>query len=510
MEELLSTPRTLEACKIAGVAPSELQPRSFSEFYVPGDLLERQRLRFNHFEHRRQELLNDVIQERARLIERGPSTLDQGTIEAAGNLAVMEALIGKEARRLERDLRSQLRFYATVERDNEEQLSKEEQLRQIVHSRKSKIQNAEKIKQIKSEKIKVHRNAREKIHQTLVKQIRQDFGGRQTAFVAHLVEEDRRVHQFRAGRASETSDKSKVWRDKVHVIKSRFEQILDEQNIKGQSILDRHLNKLHSLEKKKVVETQARLLRHEETTLKLIDAQSKRKRMARLDQSRREMIAKQIDEEVQRVSTLISTKEEIMRQRQQILRQQESIKGRPMNIKKITPGPADYSQYMDSIHEHPAPKISDVKPPLMVPGALDFELKRAQGLPPPGAYDLKVLPSGDAYWPDTGVSIGKGEKRTYLDEEQSRKKFLPGPGRYYEGAMKAGSLIATGAPKLVRDYYDADKAPEWIRPNDNTPGPATYTVDSFTRTERARKGQKAIPALAKALMMAIPEALRTP
>jgi hypothetical protein len=179
-----------------------------------------------------------------------------------------------------------------------------------------------------------------------------------------------------------------------------------------------------------------------------------------------------------------------------------------MNIKKITPGPADYSYFMNSINEHPAPKISDVKPPLLIPGATDFEIKRAQELPPPGAYDVKMLPSGDTYWPDTGVSIGKGEKKTYLDEEQSRRKFLPGPGRYYEGAMKAGSLISTGAPKLVRDYYDGDKPPEWIKPNFNTPGPATYTVDSFTRAERARKGQKAIPALAKALMMAIPEALR--
>jgi hypothetical protein len=105
------------------------------------------------------------------------------------------------------------------------------------------------------------------------------------------------------------------------------------------------------------------------------------------------------------------------------------------------------------------------------------------------------------------VSIGKSEKKTYLDEEQKNKKFLPGPGAYISPGQ-ISSLMDVGAPKIVRDYYDSGLPNAWFRSNDATPGPAAYTVDQFTRDERMKRGQKAIPALARALMMTIPEAIK--
>ena len=50
MDDLLSTPRTQAACKMCGVDAAELIVKSLSDFYVPGDFLERQRLRFSRYE----------------------------------------------------------------------------------------------------------------------------------------------------------------------------------------------------------------------------------------------------------------------------------------------------------------------------------------------------------------------------------------------------------------------------------------------------------------------------
>ena len=52
MEDLLSTPRTQKACKLSGIDPQELMVKPLSDFYVPGDFLERQKLRFTHYEVR--------------------------------------------------------------------------------------------------------------------------------------------------------------------------------------------------------------------------------------------------------------------------------------------------------------------------------------------------------------------------------------------------------------------------------------------------------------------------
>jgi len=64
---LKETPRTKEALKRCGILMHELKIKPFAEFHRPTDTIEKQRLRYNHYETRRQSKLSLVLQERAKV-----------------------------------------------------------------------------------------------------------------------------------------------------------------------------------------------------------------------------------------------------------------------------------------------------------------------------------------------------------------------------------------------------------------------------------------------------------
>merc|ERR1719398_459648 len=128
VQRLLDTPRTKEAFKRSGIQKGELTVKAFQDFYVSGDLPEKQRLRFNHYETRRQEKLNLVLQERARVIAERANESGTGDALNFQSLQLMEGLLDTEAKRLEKTLRAQLRYHQSVERENVMQLDKEKSL----------------------------------------------------------------------------------------------------------------------------------------------------------------------------------------------------------------------------------------------------------------------------------------------------------------------------------------------------------------------------------------------
>jgi hypothetical protein len=88
-------------------------------------------------------------------------------------------------------------------------------------------------------------------------------------------------------------------------------------------------------------------------------------------------------------------------------------------------------------------------------------------VPPPGTYNPSVLPSGSRLWNGAEITVPKGEKRTYLDQEQKVFKNLPGPGAY--DAHKQSTLVLKHGTKIVRDYVknisDEGVDPGWCVAN---------------------------------------------
>merc|ERR1719456_1925515 len=129
LQRLRNTPRTKEAMRRAGIVDSEIQVKSFQDFYSACDLPEKQRLRFNHYETRRQEKLNLVLQERAKIIAERVKGGGVGDTLNYQSLQLMEGLLDTESKRLEKTLRAQLRYHQAVERENGLQLTKEQTLK---------------------------------------------------------------------------------------------------------------------------------------------------------------------------------------------------------------------------------------------------------------------------------------------------------------------------------------------------------------------------------------------
>merc|ERR1712217_521077 len=90
-----------------------------------------------------------------------------------------------------------------------------------------------------------------------------------------------------------------------------------------------------------------------------------------------------------------------------------------------------------------------------------------------------------------------------MGEAMNAKEFLPAPGEY-----QVKSSLDNRATKMRRDAindqgldkFSAKRYPVWARPSTETPGPAGYSVDDFTRKEVLRRAQKSLPNLTKDML----------
>ncbi|KAF4708483.1 hypothetical protein FOZ63_026700 [Perkinsus olseni] len=428
---------------------------------------------------------------------------------------MVESLIAKEAAKLERDLKNQARcgihkvdsgvtqnkrYHVAMERENREQIERESQLELRERYRRERVAAAQKQIEAKGQQVKDAIDVRMEENRGRLQALEADFVARQADASAHQLSEDQRLKQWQLQQDLTSSEKSEEWEKKRSAMNNKIAELEVDRALQGQMLRQRFENKIYTAEKKKEADLAQHLLKHKTAHFKLVDAKEKREELERVDRHRRDLIGRQMDDKEEKIATMLSTKDLVMAQRKMLLQQQECLKGKPMNIRQIMPGPADYSHHMNSIKEHPAPKIARSKPKLLIPGATDFELMKAKSIPPPGAYDPKLLPSGSGLWDDVKVSMGKGSKTTYLDEEQAAKRFAPGPGAY-EVATKTSSLQLDHGTKIVRDYVKNGREPSFIPPLEDSPGPAGYSVDRFHRQERLRRVQKSLPSLAKALRM---------
>merc|ERR1719398_564523 len=203
VQRLLDTPRTKEAFKRSGIQKNELTVKAFQDFYVAGDLPEKQRLRFNHYETRRQEKLNLVLQERARVIAERANASGTGDALNYQSLQLMEGLLDTEAKRLEKTLRAQLRYHQAVERENGLQLDKEKGLKSKLDYRKERQHVARSQFDAKSLQLKEIAMAKEKHSQEIQAKLEAMGEQEQTKHIAALLDEEVRLKDFAKQREQE-------------------------------------------------------------------------------------------------------------------------------------------------------------------------------------------------------------------------------------------------------------------------------------------------------------------
>jgi hypothetical protein len=503
VQRLLDTPRTKEAFKRSGIQKAELTVKAFQDFYVSGDLPEKQRLRFNHYETRRQEKLNLVLQERARVIAERANASGTGDALNYQSLQLMEGLLDTEAKRLEKTLRAQLRYHQAVERENGLQLDKEKGLKSKLDYRTERRHVARSQFDAKSKQLREIAMAKEKHSQDIQAKLEAVGEQEQAKHIAALLDEEVRLKDFAKQRELRSAEKSERWKEKCAMMKLRKEEEDLKKEIKGQAQLEELYEKMDLITQRKEDAKIGQKVRHEEEALKLVDAKDKIMRMQRKDLFRRDLIKQHMDQQEERVDTLLKLRDQIVEQRKVRIKQQAVQKGRPQNIRDSTPGPAHYQPLPSCLNEMPVTRISESKSVNTMPGSIDMMVKTSRTIPPPGTYHPRVLPSGNHLDFDIvdgcTTKIVPGNKKTFADDVAKTYRHNPGPGTY----TVEPSYVLEHSVRMVRDYVDtSDKPPKWCKPVVDTPAPDEYLLDKFMKKKRSKNVSSA-PQLGKALAMSI-------
>lgn len=502
MMRLLSTPRAKEACKRLGILPDELRVKRLQDFAVIGDHPARQQMRFNHYENKRQHKLKEVLTERSKVVrEQIEKEVNGGAFAGFQSLQMMEALLDQEAKRMERDVKTHVRLHGAIEKQNQEFISKERLFAEREAQRSRARQTVEASKEQRAIQLRSQSEAKFRRCSELIEQSEHDMAERNASYVAQMLDDEQRLQDLHRERQDRVHGKSEKWQQKMEVIEQRQEDLRAERQAEGLSKMATYHCKLELLDQKRDSDFKEKMIKHEEQSLKLVDAREKRVQLDRQSERRRMEVANKLESQEQRIDTLFSLKDQILEQRRARNQQRLKEKSHTLQLRSEGPGPAAYDPKPSSVSEGHAPKISSARTKILNDASIDAAVERAQHLPAPGQYDPKVLPTGDVGWGGGGPVLRNGKKTTYLDQRAREVRDCPGPGAY----NCAPGMIKEHVAKFGRNYMAClevgrpPKPPAWAKTSDGCgPGPAAYNLDKASRRQ-IRRTSRSLPALARAL-----------
>lgn len=504
MHKVLDSPRTREACRRLGVTLAELQFRAFADFHMPGDIAEKQRLRFQHSETKRQEKLQLVLTERAKVI----ADEVKGKEGHSGQfLLMMESLLDKESKRLELDLKAQLRYHQAVERENSDQLTKEDEFKSKEYRREERRLNVRRQNQAKANTVKNTTDTKQKHNQELNAILDEKMQTKKDQWSGKILEDEAKLQEYRKAKAKANTEKSELWNKRMQGMLEKNAMIRMEKEMKGQSFMLGRALRFEKLQKQKDEDETVRVIRCEERQLRLQDARSKKDRIDRQHDFRSEKILEELNEGNERVETLLGLKEQLLNQRKARTGRQEACKAhRAASLQRdCGVGPGQYDAHRDRcLMETPVPaKIceSRVSHEQFVEDIANVTKRN----PPPGSYDPTCVSNGDKLIGKAqGIRFNKTPKTNYLDDAIRMMAENPGPGNY-ESQTQLSHLGTTLKREVINEKGDWENAPKrwpkWAQPAADSPGPVAYTVDKFQRAENLKRMTKSMPSLSKAMLM---------
>jgi len=497
----LDTPRTREACRRLGLVPEDLSIRSFESFAIPGDLKEKQQLRFDHYEKRRKERFSQVLAERAKVIAENSKKGEVPGVQSAQFLSMLESLFEKEAKRMEVDMKGQLRQHSALVKDNEEQLRKEGQLQEKLAHRDQKREQVSKAIVEYGKKTKEELDTRLVKNKETITKMEKAQIEKQESFALEMLAEDERLVKFQEEKRLAGLERTSVFRDRVAAMKEKTELMYEERKIQGEKALERIGARIEVVAKRREDEQRMRQLKSEEQHLHLMDVREAKNRIDRVDGYRRSELRDQIESNVERIETLLALKDQLLDQRKGRNMKAEATKGsRGLNLKRdCLPGPGAYEAPPSCLNELPSTKIGKSK----VPGMVDEAIRGVKANPAPGSYDTVLLPNGDRLDTAAGGEFNKRNRDSFLDDVMRSKDFVPAPGRYESKTTMDNRTTKMSRERIGDvgvDEKSAKKFPVWARPGTDTPGPAGYSVDDYSRKEVLRRAQKSLPNLTRDML----------
>lgn len=502
-QKVLDTPRTRDACRRLGLILEDLQFRSQDSFYIPGDLKEKQNMRFEHFDKRRKRNLELVLAERAKVIAQNAKKGEVPGVQSGQFLCMLESLFEKEAKRLESDLKGQLRQHTSLVKENEEQLDRERRLEQTLATQDARRLEVNRQLREKGEKVKEKEEKWATRNQELYGGIVKAQEEKQMNHSKVMVAEEERMQKFQTEKAALSSDKSAIFKAKCDAIKQKNAAAVVERREIGELKLGEIEGRLADVGARRDEELRRVEMRSEEQHLHLMDVRDAKNRMDRVDGYRRSELKEQISGNVERIETLLALKDQLLDQRRgRNLKAAATQGSKGLNLKRdCLPGPGQYEARASCMTEMPSVKMTTA----VVPGMVDDAIKGTAKNPAPGTYDTNFMPNGDRVDQacSNGVKWGGPEKKSFLDDAIKAKEAIPAPGSYKTKNTLDHKGIKMKREKVTNDNldkHDKKNYPVWARPAVETPGPAGYSTDDYTRKEVLRRAQRSLPNLTRDML----------
>lgn len=508
--KVLETPRTREACRRLGLVIEDLQPRTYESFSIPGDLKEKQKLRYDHFEKKRRDRFGLVMAERAKVIDLEKDKGKVPGVQSAQFLSMLENLFEKEAKRLEGDLKNQLRSHSSLVKENEEQLRQEENQLRREQTREMRKAAAIEHRDATAGKAREKNIQKQEKNDEIVSNLNKEFEEKQAKHALAMIAEEDRLERFMQEKAQMSAEKSAHWRDKVDTMVKKNQEAVIQRRLDGEVKLQEIEARIAHVDQNRNNEQMKRQLQSEMQHLHIMDVRQQKDRLDRVDGYRRGELKEQIDSNVERIETLLALKDQLLDQRKARTAKAEATRGsRGLNLRRdCLPGPGQYEAPPSCLSELPSVKIATSKTGHSE--FIDAQTRVTAANPAPGAYDVKTMPDGtrlDKAPPGT-VAFGNRNRDSFLDDAVRAKDFVPAPGRY-----ESKSQLDVRATKMRResindqglDKHSAKRFPVWARPATETPGPAGYSTDEYTRKEVLRRAQRSMPNLTKDMLKTRPQ-----
>jgi len=496
------TPRARMALSRLGITPEELKMKRFADFYIPGDMQEKQKMRFTHYEQRRQEKVDNVLKERERVCVEELAKKNMppgGKRRGLQNMGAMEALLDKEASRLEQELNQQLRYHQTVEQANEKQLDRERKLEESVDKRSDARLSAKASLLAKADMLKDSYNARKQNTDKLLDKIKDNKEAKLTDCFTNILNTEVRLKKFQADRDASRKEASDSHHAHLALMELKLCAMEKERDSAGEAARHKKEMQIYALTERKNELQKQRELQMCENHLKHSDVLERKHRSNRANEHSLNLVKEWNVQSAARIDRMLNLKTQVVEQRKRRLHAPTKFKA--IDLRNIPLGPGQYDVNRDAcLQETPATLISDAhieKGHIMF---AEMAERPTRDNPPPGTYDCLISNKGDQI-NNAGMQVAftKGNFANFAEHQANLTRANPGPGRY---DPQNETFHPTIGAKIKRPVFSKDDSepPAWCEAHLScTPGPAQYTVDEFTRKEAMMKVQRSLPSLDRAL-----------
>ncbi|CEM12741.1 unnamed protein product [Vitrella brassicaformis CCMP3155] len=531
IEELLKSPRTKTACKRLGFKPVDLRPKKLEDFFVRGEAEEKQQVRFEYAERKRQQRLNQVLDERDKLLEdpmaattysqeeggdarlaesmtmsflhhqsQGSDTL---TSQQLSSLNAIEQLMDREARRLEQELRRELRYHSMIEQENQSQLVREKELQDRLARIAEKQARSREHIALKAQRVKDAESARKERSAELQAQLSESFKRKQQEQEERQYESEQRMEQLQQSRVSYSTLQSDLWRAKRQDMLRRQEEAAVDRAIRGEQYIGRYQARVSTFEQRKAMHDRQKKMLNATQEIRYLEQQERLSKLKEDAKRRRDSLMAKIKAREEQIETLEMLKSQIIMQRKARSIQQAALRSTGISLKKMGPGPYLGPHSISSLGEQRAPKIATTSPPSFI----DVVQKMKRDVPAPGIYNVTVSTKGAKSWGEGPRAVmPKATGMTFSDQAARIAKSIPGPGTY-----KAPSTTLAGLSpvKLSPEYFPQKNPEKQLKDTRSTarlqksedPGPGSYSTDGYIKAAGRMKTNQSLPLLKKAMQL---------